>query len=59
VRATDIRAGAALVLAGLVADGETVVSGAEHVDRGYAGFAAKLRSIGADVERVDGAGTPA
>ncbi len=59
VRATDIRAGAALVLAGLVADGETVVSGAEHVDRGYAGFAAKLRSIGADVERVDGSGPPA
>ncbi len=52
VEASDIRAGAALVLAGLVADGETVVSGARHVDRGYAGFAASLRSLGAQVERV-------
>ncbi len=42
VRAPDIRAGAALVLAGLRADGETVVHGAEHVDRGYEGFVDKL-----------------
>jgi UDP-N-acetylglucosamine 1-carboxyvinyltransferase len=52
VRATDLRAGAALVLAGLVADGETVVSDAGHVDRGYEDLAGKLRSLGACVERV-------
>lgn len=49
VRAPDIRAGAALVLAGLVADGETVVADAAHVERGYEDFAGKLRSLGADV----------
>jgi UDP-N-acetylglucosamine 1-carboxyvinyltransferase len=52
VTASDVRAGAALVLAGLVAEGETVVHGAEHVDRGYSDLAATLRSLGADVERV-------
>ncbi|HEV3212568.1 MAG TPA: UDP-N-acetylglucosamine 1-carboxyvinyltransferase [Acidimicrobiales bacterium] len=52
VRATDVRAGAALVLAGLVADGETVVANAAHVDRGYEDLAGTLRSLGADVERV-------
>lgn len=51
VRATDLRAGAALVLAGLVADGETVVTDPQHVDRGYSDFAGKLRALGADVER--------
>jgi UDP-N-acetylglucosamine 1-carboxyvinyltransferase len=49
VRAPDIRAGAALVLAGLVAEGETVVSQAAHVNRGYEDLAGKLRSLGADV----------
>ncbi len=49
VRATDIRAGAALVLAGLVAEGETVVDGAEHVLRGYEDFASKLSGLGAEV----------
>jgi UDP-N-acetylglucosamine 1-carboxyvinyltransferase len=52
VRASDIRAGAGLVLAGLVADGVTEVRDAHHLDRGYAGFAAQLRSLGADVQRV-------
>ena len=52
VRATDVRAGAALVLAGLVADGETVVANAAHVERGYEDLAGALRSLGADVERV-------
>ncbi len=52
VRAPDLRAGAALVLAGLVADGETVVTEAVHVDRGYEDFAGKLASLGADVTRV-------
>ncbi|MGH9296328.1 MAG: UDP-N-acetylglucosamine 1-carboxyvinyltransferase, partial [Acidimicrobiales bacterium] len=53
VRATDIRAGAALVIAGLVAEGETEVAGAEHVDRGYEDLAGRLRALGADVERLD------
>jgi len=52
VTASDVRAGAALVLAGLVAEGETVVYGGEHVDRGYSDLAATLRSLGADVERM-------
>ncbi len=51
VRSPDIRGGAALVLAGLVAEGETVVTGAHHLDRGYEDFPATLRSLGADVER--------
>ena len=51
VRASDIRAGAALVLAGLVAEGETTVSGLEHVDRGYDDFVGRLLSLGASVER--------
>jgi UDP-N-acetylglucosamine 1-carboxyvinyltransferase len=52
VRAPDLRAGAALVLAGLVAEGETVVSNAHHIDRGYQDLAATLRSLGADVARA-------
>ncbi len=52
VRAPDIRAGAALVLAGLAAEGETVVHGAEHVDRGYEDFAGRLAGLGADIERL-------
>jgi UDP-N-acetylglucosamine 1-carboxyvinyltransferase len=54
VKAPDIRAGAALVLAGLVADGETEVSGVEHIDRGYENFHGRLRALGADVTRVTG-----
>jgi len=54
VRAPDIRAGAALVLAGLVAEGETLVTGVEHIDRGYEDFDGKLRSLGADITRGDG-----
>lgn len=52
VRAPDIRAGAALVIAGLRADGETVVHDAHHVDRGYEDLVGKLAAIGADVERA-------
>jgi UDP-N-acetylglucosamine 1-carboxyvinyltransferase len=52
VRAPDLRAGAALVLAGMAAEGETVVSGGRHVDRGYDDLAGKLASLGADVERI-------
>jgi UDP-N-acetylglucosamine 1-carboxyvinyltransferase len=51
VRGHDIRAGAGLVVAGLVAEGVTTVSDAFHVDRGYPGFADHLRSLGADVTR--------
>ncbi len=51
VEASDIRAGAALVIAGLVAEGVTTVSGAHHIDRGYAGFADDLRGLGAQVTR--------
>lgn len=51
VRATDIRAGAGLVLAGLVADGVTTVSDGYHIDRGYPGFAEQLTGLGADVTR--------
>jgi UDP-N-acetylglucosamine 1-carboxyvinyltransferase len=53
VMASDIRAGAGLVLAGLVSDGITLVEGAYHVDRGYPKFAEQLQSLGADVTRVD------
>ena len=51
VRAFDVRAGAALVLAGLVAEGETVISDAHHVDRGYEDLGGKLASLGAHVSR--------
>jgi UDP-N-acetylglucosamine 1-carboxyvinyltransferase len=51
VRALDIRAGAALVLAGLAADGETHVLDPFHIDRGYADLPGQLRSLGADVRR--------
>jgi UDP-N-acetylglucosamine 1-carboxyvinyltransferase len=53
VLAPDIRAGAALVLAGLRADGQTVVGDAFHVDRGYEDFAGKLRGLGAVINRRD------
>ena len=52
VRAHDIRAGAALVVAGLAADGETAISNAHHVDRGYEDLAGKLSSVGAQVSRT-------
>ena len=51
VDGTDIRAGAALVLAGLRADGETTVTNAEHIDRGYDGLVPKLAALGARVDR--------
>ena len=52
VMATDLRASASLVIAGLVADGETVVDRIYHLDRGYDQMESKLRAIGADIERV-------
>ena len=52
VMATDLRASASLVIAGLVAEGETVVDRIYHLDRGYDRMEAKLRAIGADIERI-------
>ena len=52
VKAHDIRAGAALVVAGLAAEGETLVADAFHIDRGYEDFAGKLAGLGADVRRI-------
>jgi UDP-N-acetylglucosamine 1-carboxyvinyltransferase len=53
VEATDIRAGAGLVLAGLVAEGTTTVYGVSHIDRGYSGFVPDLVRLGAQITRVD------
>jgi len=58
VCATDLRAGAALILAALAAEGETEITGLHHLDRGYVDIAGKLRRLGADVERVDAAAEP-
>lgn len=52
VTATDLRAGAALILAGLIADGTTEVGGVHHIDRGYVHLAEKLNGLGADIYRV-------
>jgi len=54
VMATDLRASATLVIAGLVAQGETIVDRIYHLDRGYSGLEQKLRDLGARVERVGG-----
>src|SRR5882762_1120944 len=52
VQASDLRASAGLVLAGLVANGETMIERVYHIDRGYEGIVEKLRGVGADIERV-------
>jgi UDP-N-acetylglucosamine 1-carboxyvinyltransferase len=57
VRAVDLRAGAALVLAALTAEGKTEISDIFHLDRGYERFDEKLRSLGGCVERLDAAGS--
>jgi UDP-N-acetylglucosamine 1-carboxyvinyltransferase len=54
VQASDLRASAGLVLAGLVANGETLIERVYHIDRGYEGIVEKLRSVGAEIERVHG-----
>ena len=60
VAATDLRAAAALSIAGLVADGYTRVTELKHLDRGYVNFHQKLAALGADIERVNEADeTPA
>lgn len=53
VRATDLRAGAAMILAGLVAEGTTRIGDLYHIDRGYEDIVDKLRGLGADIERIE------
>ena len=53
VMATDLRASAALILAGLIADGETIIDRIYHLDRGYESIEEKLSNIGAKVRRID------
>ncbi len=52
VKAVDLRAGAAMIIAGLMADGVTEVTEIDHIDRGYENIAEKLKNLGADIERV-------
>jgi UDP-N-acetylglucosamine 1-carboxyvinyltransferase len=52
VQASDLRASAGLVLAGLVASGETLIERVYHIDRGYEGIVEKLREVGAEIERI-------
>ena len=54
VRATDLRAGAAMVLAGLAATGMTEISEIHHIERGYENFVAKFKGIGADIMKIEG-----
>lgn len=53
VKATDLRAGAALILAGLVADGFTLIGNIYHIDRGYVNIEEKFRKLGADIKRIN------
>ncbi len=53
VEAPDIRGGAALILAGLAAEGRSVIAGLEHIDRGHENLESKLRAVGAEIERTD------
>jgi UDP-N-acetylglucosamine 1-carboxyvinyltransferase len=52
VMATDLRASVSLILAGLAAEGETIVNRVYHLDRGYERVEAKLAAVGADIQRV-------
>jgi UDP-N-acetylglucosamine 1-carboxyvinyltransferase len=52
VMATDLRASASLILAGLAAEGQTVISRIYHLDRGYENIEGKLSALGADIKRV-------
>jgi len=52
VQASDLRASASLVLAGLVAEGETIIDRVYHIDRGYEKIETKLKDVGADIERM-------
>ena len=53
VKATDLRAGAAMVIAGLVAEGKTEITSIEHIDRGYPHIENKFRALGADIKRIE------
>lgn len=53
VRASDLRAGACLVIAGLIAEGETVISGVDNILRGYTNIVGKLQALGADIEMIE------
>jgi UDP-N-acetylglucosamine 1-carboxyvinyltransferase len=53
IAASDLRAGAALVVAALMANGESIVEKLHHVDRGYENFEAKLRKLGAKIQRFE------
>lgn len=59
VRAVDLRAGAAMIIAGLMAEGQTVVEEISHIDRGYELITEKFSSLGADIKRVNDFGSPA
>jgi UDP-N-acetylglucosamine 1-carboxyvinyltransferase len=52
VQASDLRASASLVLAGLAAEGETIIDRVYHIDRGYEKIEMKLKEVGADIERL-------
>jgi UDP-N-acetylglucosamine 1-carboxyvinyltransferase len=52
VKATDLRAGAALIIAAMVADGESIIMNSEHIDRGYENIVDKLNSLGAKISKV-------
>ena len=53
VRAVDLRAGAAMIIAGLMAEGETTVEDISHIERGYELVCEKLSALGADIKRID------
>jgi UDP-N-acetylglucosamine 1-carboxyvinyltransferase len=53
VSCTDLRGGAALVLAGVAAEGETIIHEIHHIDRGYEDYVGKLSALGADVKRME------
>ena len=52
IKATDLRAGAAMVIAGLIAEGRTEVHDIKYIDRGYENFEEKLKNLGADIEEL-------
>ena len=52
LKATDLRAGAAMIIAGLVAEGETEITSIEHIDRGYPDIEEKFRQLGANIYRT-------
>jgi UDP-N-acetylglucosamine 1-carboxyvinyltransferase len=52
IMATDLRASASLILAGLIAEGDTIVQRIYHIDRGYEKIEEKLRNLGAQIERI-------